>query len=247
MSRKPKAGAKNSLRTVIGVHACSELIAYRSDWVASVSIQEGRERELQALIDQLSRKNIKYQVKGRKFFANMGDGHQGVAISATDRLRWEDEWATEPKSLVVFLDGITDPHNLGAILRTSWLLGVRGIFIPKDRRVDLTPVVSKVACGGVEHVPVESCHFVSQLQWFKDQGYWVHGLSEAGTVSLPDQDVPDKSVLIIGAEDRGLRSSTQGACGQLISIPQAESGSSYNASVAFALCAYEYRRKNFLS
>ena len=238
---------KGEHRIVVGIHSCVEALKFRPQWAQEVCFQEGRERELNHLIQLCEKNKIKFKTKGKKYFNALADGHQGVAVTMTDRPRWDDERAQKDSSLVVFLDGITDPHNLGSILRTSWLLNVDGLFIPKNRAVDLTPVVCKVASGGAEHVPVESCHFGSQLQWFKDQGYWVYGLREGGDVLLPQQNAQGKIVLVVGAEDRGMRSSTENFCDQFVSIPQVESGSSYNASVAFALCAYEYTRNRHLS
>lgn len=219
-----------------------EALAQNSSWVKEAVIQEGKERELNDIVRLCEKQRISLRPKGRKFFNALAEGHQGIAVSMSERVRWDDSKVEKDQSLVVFLDGITDPHNLGAILRTSWLLEVDGIFIPKNRAVDLTPVVCKVACGGAEHVPVESCHFQSQLQWFKDQGYWVYGLSEKGSVLLPQQKPSNKTVLVVGAEGKGLRSSTENFCDQLVRIPQVNSGSSYNASVAFSICAYEYSR-----
>ena len=243
MSKKSRG---DTLRTVVGVHSSTEAIKAHPQWVNEVCVQEGKERELNSFIQLCEKQNIKWKFKGKKFFNSLAEGHQGVSVTMSDRVQWDDSATEKDSSLVVFLDGITDPHNLGAILRTSWLLDVDGIFIPKDRRVDLTPVVCKVASGGAEYVPVESCHFGSQLQWFKDQGYWVYGLKEGGDVSLPKQNASGKIVLVIGSEDKGMRSSTENLCDQFVTIPQVESGSSYNASVAFSICAYEYTRSRHL-
>jgi 23S rRNA (guanosine2251-2'-O)-methyltransferase len=232
----------NQQRTVVGLHSCEEAIRVRPQWVTEVVFMEGKDRELQGLQQLCQKTRIKTKTKGKKYFNALAEGHQGVAVQMNSRPRWQGQAAQKPESLVVFLDGITDPHNMGAILRTSWLLAVDGIFIPKNRRVDLTPVVCKVASGGAEHVPVESCHFGSQLQWFKDQGYWVYGLREQGDLVLPQLKPGGKTVLIVGAEGKGLRVSTESFCDQFISIPQVAGGSSYNASVAFALCAYEASR-----
>lgn len=242
MSRKQTS----ELRTVVGIHSVEEALKVRPQWVREFSIMEGKDRELHDLVELAQRQKIQAKVKGKKFFNALAEGHQGVAVTMTDRPRWEDSAADNEESLVVFLDGITDPHNLGAILRTAWLLQVNGVFIPKNRRVDLTPVVCKVASGGAEHVAVESCHFGSQLQWFKDQGYWVHGLKEKGDILLPQQKPGGKIVLVVGAEGKGLRSSTENFCDQFVSIPQVETGSSFNASVAFSLCAYEYTRHRYI-
>lgn len=250
MSRKKqKSNSGNSssvIRWVIGTHSCKEAIFFQENWVQEVVIQEDKFREHSEIEELCKRKSISVKSKGKKFFNAIADGHQGVAVAMTDRPRWDDDSVNKEKSLVVFLDGITDPHNLGAILRTAWLLEVDGLFIPKERRVDLTPVVCKVSCGGAEHVPVESTHFASQLSWFKDQGYWIYGLSEKGRMNLPQAKFPEKTVLIVGAEGKGLRASTEKICDELVQIPQVQGGSSYNASVAFAMCAYECTRSRFL-
>lgn len=231
---------------MIGTHSCFEAIKVRPQWVDEVNILEGQHRDNESIIDLCKKKKIPLKEKGKKFFNTLPGGHQGVLVKMNNSPQWSEECAQKEESLVVFLDGIEDPHNLGSILRTSWLLGVDGIFIPKNRRVDLTPVVCKVASGGVEHVPVESCHFGSQLEWFKEQGYWIYGLKEQGDVLLPQQNAARKSVLIVGSEGSGIRSSTENFCDQFFIIPQVEGGSSYNASVAFALSAYEMTRSRYL-
>ena len=167
-----------------------------------------------------------------------------MALALDKRPRFDEAVTKKEKSLVAFLDGITDPHNLGAILRTAWLLKVDGLFIPKNRRVDLTPTVCKVASGGAEYVPVESCQFQSQLQWFKNRGYWIYGLSEKSKHSFSSQKTASKTVLVVGAEDRGLRSSTKKFCDRQLSLPQSTLEASYNVSVAFALCAYECQKQD---
>ncbi|MCB0377312.1 MAG: 23S rRNA (guanosine(2251)-2'-O)-methyltransferase RlmB [Bdellovibrionales bacterium] len=242
---RPKKN-KEPLRWVIGTHACKEAILQNPSWVLEVIIQDTKARDHEALEKLCSKQKLPVKTKGGKFLNSIAEGHQGVAVALNDRPRWSDESADRDSSLVVMLDGITDPHNLGAILRTAWLLEVDGLFIPKNRSVDLTPVVCKVASGGAEHVPVESIQFQSQISWFKEKGYWIYGLAEAGKQSLPQTQFAEKSVIIVGSEGAGMRSSTQGFCDQLIRIPQAESGSSYNASVAFALCVYEAARSRFL-
>ncbi|NQZ20064.1 MAG: RNA methyltransferase, partial [Bdellovibrionales bacterium] len=177
MSKKKSS----NLRWVIGIHSAEEALKERSDWVQEVLIQEDKDRELGFIQKLCEQRSVKFKTVGRKTLNNLADGHQGLAVAMNQRPLWDDSAIDKEKSLVVFLDGITDPHNLGAILRTSWLLQVDGIFIPKDRRVDLTPVVCKVASGGAEHVPVNSVHFGSQLSWFKEQGFWIYGLSAKGS------------------------------------------------------------------
>lgn len=233
---------KSKSRWVIGRHACEEALRSHKDWVLEASLLDGKAPKTFA--DQLKAQGIKFKLQGPKFFNQLGEGHQGMALRMGERPRWQESQLSESgPSLIAFLDGLTDPHNLGAVLRSAWLLGVEALFIPKDRAVDLNATVAKVACGGAEHVPVESCHFGSQLAWFKEHGFWVYGLSEKAGQTLPETQLSQRSVLVLGAEGSGLRRSTLSLCDALVSLPQVSQGPSFNASVAFALSAYEWRRQ----
>ena len=237
-----KNSSQKSLRWVVGLHASQEALKVHPCQVMEVVVQEGQDLPF---INSFAKKNgLSVKRKAKNFFNSLAQDHKGVAVALSDRPRFQDSVTHKEKSLVAFLDGITDPHNLGAILRTAWLLQVDGLFIPKNRRVDLTPTVCKVASGGAEYVPVESCQFQSQLQWFKKKGYWIYGLSEKSKNSFPTQRIAPKTVLIVGSEGKGLRRSTEKFCDQLLSLPQVISEASYNASVAFALGVYECQRKN---
>ena len=243
---KNKKSSKNPLRWVVGIHSCREALLSHPQWVEEVAVQDSKDQDLAEFEELSKKKSLKFKFVGKKFLNNIAESHQGVAVALSDRPRWDDKASQKQRSLVVFLDGITDPHNLGAILRTAWLLEVDGIFIPKERSVDLTPIACKVASGGAEHVPIDPVHFGSQLDWFKKEGYWIFGLSEEGKGLLPQVNFPEKTVLIVGAEDKGLRASTAKFCDELIQIPQTAGGSSYNASVAFAISAYECTRSRHL-
>ena len=241
-SRLPPASEK-SLRWVVGLHASQEALKIHPQWVREVLVEEGR--NLPSINNLAEKSKLSVKNKGKKFFNSLAQDHQGVAVALNNRPRFQEAVIHQKKSLVAFLDGITDPQNLGAILRTAWLLKVDGLFIPKNRRVDLTPTVCKVASGGAEHIPVESCQFQSQLEWFKKKGYWVYGLSEKSKDSFPAQKLNQKTVLIFGSEGTGLRHSTEKFCDQLLTLPQATPETCYNVSVAFALGVYECQRLNF--
>ncbi|HEX4922575.1 MAG TPA: RNA methyltransferase [Bdellovibrionales bacterium] len=155
-----------------------------------------------------------------------------------------DRWDSDEKQMLMALDGIEDPQNLGAILRTAWLLGVSGVFLPKGRASPLTAAACKAASGGAEHVPVEIHSNVAvPLKILKDKGFWVFGLSQHGTQSLWKTKIPDKLVWIVGGEASGLRSPSSKLCDELISLPQADADASFNASVAAALAIAETRRQ----
>jgi 23S rRNA (guanosine2251-2'-O)-methyltransferase len=236
-------------RIVIGNHAVREVLAVRPKAVRGAWIKQGWEAsaELRELHDVLKQAGAKVELKAESILDRFG-GHQGLALflKETPDLNWT-ALAEKTHSRILLLDGIEDPHNLGAILRTSWLMGVDGVLIPQDRSVGLSPSVHKVACGGVEHVPVEICgQFAGPIEELKKQGFWVFGLSHNSKKTLFDFKLPEKIVWAVGAEDKGLRVTTERLCDELVSIPQLSASASYNASVAAAIALTETFRQHGL-
>lgn len=234
-------------RTVIGFHAVREILQVRPKSIEQVWIRQGWEdsQELKDLHRQLQAKNLKIEEKPLPLMDKVMPSHQGVAVFAgvTPEINWS-QIEQEKKSILLVLDGLEDPHNLGAILRTSWLMGISGVLTPQDRSVGLTSTVHKVACGGVEHVPVErTTNFTNPIEKLKKQGFWVFGLSPAGKQELFDLKIPDKVIWCIGSEEKGLRSTTERLCDELIRIPQLSDAASYNASVATAIALTETLRQ----
>lgn len=235
-------------RAIIGHHAIREALEIRPQQVKVLWMKQGYEsssdlRDIMALAQE-KRVKVELQPEGR--IDKFGPSHQGAALYVDGAPKLDfgglDNFSN---STVILLDGIEDPHNLGAILRTSWLTGVHGIIIPEDRAVGLTPTVHKVACGGAEHVPVlETTNFTNPVEELKKQGYWVFGLSHKAKRTLFDLELPAKVVWAIGAEDKGLRVTTERMCDELVSIPQASAGASYNASVATAIALTETMRQH---
>ncbi len=123
-------------------------------------------------------------------------------------------------------------------------MGVEAVLLPSDRAVGLVPTVHKVSCGGVEHVPViEVPNLSNVLSGLKDKGYWVFGLAAGGKQTMETVKIPEKIVWVLGAEDKGLRTTTERSCDELISIPQSDNAASYNVSVATGVALYETRRQ----
>lgn len=235
-------------RSVAGQHAVNELMKVRPKSVEMAWLVQGYQRmsELEDLVNLLKRHRVKIEEKPKGNMDKWSASHQGVILFSSERpeIDWQQLKSAE-SGIIVLLDGIEDPHNLGAIMRTCWLMGAQGILIPQDRSVGLTASVHKVACGGVEHVPVEEhSNFTSVLEDLKEMGFWVFGLSHLGRQSLFQQKLPKKIVWCIGAEDKGLRTATERACDELVLIPQASAAASYNASVATAIALSETFRQN---
>ncbi len=237
-------------RVVIGTHAIVEALKIHGRQVKGMWLRSGWEssKDLSDMEELAKKHRVQPEVKPEGVIDKFGPSHQGAALFLESAPTFDvDKLKNLEKSVVLILDGIEDPHNLGAILRTSWLTGVHGAFIPGDRAVGLTPTVHKVACGGVEHVPVlETTNFANHAEALKEMGYWIYGLSPRGTKSIYELDLPEKVVWAIGSEEKGMRVTTERLCDELAYIPQASSSASYNASVATAMALGESLRQHAL-
>jgi 23S rRNA (guanosine2251-2'-O)-methyltransferase len=177
--------------------------------------------------------------------------HQGVlARMPAQQFSGEDalDLPATPDNLVLVLDGVQDPYNLGACLRTAEAAGVNAVILPKDRAVGLTPIVRKAAAGAAERVPVITVtNLARTLQRLADLGYWITGLAGEAEQSLYESDLSTPRVIVMGAEGEGLRRLTKEHCHQLVRIPMAGKAESLNVSVAAAVCLYEAVRQRIAS
>jgi 23S rRNA (guanosine2251-2'-O)-methyltransferase len=235
-------------RAIIGNHAIMEVLKVRPKSLKQVWLKQGWESmsDLNELGQEMKSRGVKIESVPAAFLDKVSPSHQGAAVFSdrTPEVNWELINKAETGRFLV-LDGIEDPQNLGAILRTAWLMNVLGVMIPEDRSVGLTATVHKVACGGVEHVPVErTSNFANPLEDLKKNGYWVFGLSHEGERDLFDLQIPEKVVWCIGSEEKGLRIPTERLCDELIRIPQLSAAASYNASVATAIALTETYRQH---
>lgn len=236
-----------SWRQVTGTHAIMELLRIHPASVQTVLVQSNwrSSGDLRELMDIIQSKKIKIEEKSDQQLQEISRSHQGAVAFSNLNLDFDFSTVEEKqKSLVLALDGVEDTQNLGAILRTSWLMGVDGLIIPEDRAVGLTATVHKVACGGAEHVPLYRANqFADPFGKLKEMGFWVFGLSHKAKKSIYDLEIPEKVIWVLGAEDKGLRSPTEKACDELVSIPQASPQASYNVSVSAALALAEAKRQ----
>lgn len=234
-------------RVVIGDHAIREAIKVHAKKIDKMILQENWERsqDLKALQKLAREQRVKIEVKNEAVLDKFGS-HQGAAVVVKGEP--ELDVATlqnREHAIILALDGIEDPHNLGAIWRSSWLMGVAGLLLTEDRSVGLTPVVHKVASGGVEHVPSEHMNqFKPAFDALREQGFWIFGLSHNAQKSIYDLKIPEKVVWVLGSEARGLRTTTEKDCDELISLPQVSADASYNVSVAAGIALAETRRQH---
>ena len=177
-------------------------------------------------------------------------GHQGVAarVQPIKTLHSLDDLldALEGKEapLILVLDGVTDPHNLGACLRVADGAGAHAVIAPKDHAVGLNATVAKVASGAAETMPyLMVTNLARTLQELKERNIWVIGTSDDAPKTLFDMDLKGPTALVLGAEGAGMRQLTRKTCDELVSIPMQGAVESLNVSVASGICLYEARRQ----
>ncbi len=183
-----------------------------------------------------------------------GANHQGIAAQAASyEYRDLDDMITVAKSsvklpVIIAADGITDPHNLGAIARTAEALGAQGLVIPQRRAVGITSTVAKVAAGALENLPVARVvNLKRALDTLKEQGFWIYGLASEGSQPIHRTKFDRPTVLVVGAEGNGLSLTVQQSCDLLISIPLRGTTPSLNASVATGMALYEVYRHQWMT
>lgn len=234
-------------RFVAGLHASLELLKTQPQWVCKAYLARQKEDPLyRKILKHLHQHDILIEKKTQSYLEVFCGSHQGVVLEATDRkqFQWSRLEQVE-KAAVIILDSVEDSHNLGAIIRTSWLLGVEGVFVSNHQGLkNLTPAVHKVSCGGVEHVPIEFHHHLPTiLKKLKNMGFWIYGLDHTSQERLWDVQYSDKTAWLLGSESKGLRKSIQKMADVTVKIPQKDAQASYNVSVATGLAVGEWSRQ----
>jgi 23S rRNA (guanosine2251-2'-O)-methyltransferase len=202
---------------------------------------------LQEIIDLAREHSVPVRFEPREALdrASNSAAHQGVvAFGAVQRYaELDDVLAKGGVQLLVLLDGVEDPHNLGAIIRTAHAAGASAILIPDRRAAGLTDVVGKAAAGALEHLPVVRVGNVTQtLELLKKRGFWIYGLDERGTQLYSETDYAQPTVFVLGGEGQGLHQLVKRHCDVLVRIPMAGAISSLNVSVAAGIVLFEWRR-----
>lgn len=231
---------------IIGIHPVREaLISGRSLDRVLVAKGAGGHR-IQEIIDLCRTKHLplRYEERSTLDRAAGGQSHQGiVAYGAAARYGSVEDIPDDAKLLVV-LDGVEDPHNLGAILRTAEAAGAGAVIIPERRAAGLTETVAKAAAGALEHVPViRVTNIARSLESLKKKGFWVYGLDERGTERHDRVEYANPTVFVLGGEGKGLHQIVRQHCDVLVRIPMAGHIPSLNVSVAAGVVLFEWRRR----
>jgi 23S rRNA (guanosine2251-2'-O)-methyltransferase len=238
--------------TIYGVHAVRVMLERAAARVLTVRLAERRDDARVKAIEELARQHERpvQRVDMHSLRQLLGDvAHQGVAADISPLPPWTvDELLVAlqdaPAALLLALDGVQDPHNLGACLRTADACGALAVIVPRDRAAQLTPAARKVAAGAAETTPVVAVtNLVRTLKLLKDAGLWVVGADAGAERAAPEVDLKGPVVLVLGAEGTGLRHLTQQNCDFMVRLPQLGTVESLNVSVAAGMLLYETVRQ----
>jgi|TARA_R110001592_G_scaffold129755_1_gene342454 23S rRNA (guanosine2251-2'-O)-methyltransferase len=237
---------------IFGIHAVQSVLARSPERVQELYVQAGRlDKRVQEVLDLAKAAKVHVIQRARPELDAMVEGrHQGLVALVEAAAQFQEKdlldlvVAAGSSALVLVLDGVTDPHNLGACLRSADAAGVTVVVAPRDNSVGLSATVLKVACGAAEVVPfVQVTNLARSLQQMQQAGVWVVGMAGEAELSLYEQDLTGPRALVLGAEGSGMRRLTRENCDYLAKLPMAGSVSSLNVSVATGICLFEAVRQ----
>jgi 23S rRNA (guanosine2251-2'-O)-methyltransferase len=239
------------MKALAGFHAVTARLRQKPDTVSEIYLDatrnDGRAKDLRALAEKVGVRVIPVDAK-RLDGMSGGARHQGVVAQAqpVDMPKFIEDVldGLEEPPLLLILDGVQDPHNLGACLRVADGAGAHAVIAPKDRSVGLTLAAMKVASGAAETVPyIAVTNLARTMRDLKDRGIWLVGTDDAAPRTLYQEKLEGPLGWVMGAEGEGLRRLTKETCDLLVSIPMLGSVESLNVSVASGICLYEARRR----
>jgi 23S rRNA (guanosine2251-2'-O)-methyltransferase len=237
---------------IYGIHAVNAVLQASPERFIEVFALQGRQDErLSVVLKQLNQFGISVQFIGRKALDNKvnGENHQGVIARVKpakilNEHDLDEIIAQSEQPLLLVLDGVTDPHNLGACLRNADAAGVAAVIVPKDKSAPLTATVSKVACGAAETVPlIRVTNLARTMRALQEKGIWFVGTAGEARQDIYQSKLTGPLAIVMGAEGDGIRRLTRETCDELIKIPMAGSVSSLNVSVATGVCLFEAVRQ----
>src|SRR4051812_39226737 len=236
---------------IYGINAVAEALKARGrsfEWVGV--LKERHDLRLQQVVQECRRNGVAVRFLGRPELDRMAgnNAHQGVvAITSGKQYNDLDDIVAAKRgdySLLVLLDGIEDPHNLGAILRTADASGADGVVIPERRAAGVTATVTKASAGASEHLPIAKVTNISRsIEELKENNIWTVGLDERATQTYDALDFKMDCALVLGGEGKGLHDLVKRKCDFLVSIPMLGNVPSLNVSVAAAVVLYEIVRQ----
>jgi 23S rRNA (guanosine2251-2'-O)-methyltransferase len=201
---------------------------------------------LQQIIDLARQGSVPLRFEPRQALDRLAGSaaHQGVvALGASQKYRSLDDVA-ESARMLVFLDGVEDPHNLGAVIRTAHAAGADAVVIPERRAAGLTETVAKAAAGALEHLPIVRVGNLNRaLDEIKERGFWIYGVDERGAEDYDQVEYEAPAALVLGGEGKGIHEMVRKRCHAVVRIPIAGKISSLNVSVAAGIVLFDWKRR----
>jgi 23S rRNA (guanosine2251-2'-O)-methyltransferase len=240
---------------IYGIHSVLAQVKSKPQNIQRIWIQaHKKEDRLKTISELASKHNIQLESVSKEKLDEISNGnHQGViCVLQQDQTTTYDmasimQLSLANNKLILVLDGITDPHNLGACIRSADAFGVDAVIIPQDRSAQVTPVVHKVSCGASQNMPVTVVSNLARaLTDLKEQGFWIYGLAGEADEDISSTEFITPTVLVLGAEESGLRRLTKEHCDFLVKIPMLGTVESLNVSVATGVSLFEVRRQRAL-
>jgi 23S rRNA (guanosine2251-2'-O)-methyltransferase len=238
---------------IVGINPVAGALANDPSRVREILIEQGSHNpRTQELVDEARRLGVRVHARPRAMLDKLSGHarHQGIVANyEVPAAKSEHDLATLLDSsgdaaLFLVLDGVTDPHNLGACLRSAAAAGATAVIVPKDRAVGITPVVRRASAGAVDRVPlIEVTNLVRALRELKVAGVWLTGLAGEAETSVYDIDLRGKVALVMGGEGEGMRRLTHEACDHVARIPMPGATESLNVSVATGIVLFEAVRQ----
>ncbi|MEI5639623.1 MULTISPECIES: 23S rRNA (guanosine(2251)-2'-O)-methyltransferase RlmB [unclassified Pseudoalteromonas] len=237
---------------IFGFHSVEAILRSAPERFLEIYALKGRDdKRLTAVVNEARKFGISVQFMQRKALDNKAkdEQHQGIianvkAARTLNEKDLDDIIAKETTPFFLVLDGVTDPHNLGACLRSADAAGVHGVIVPKDKSAKLNGTARKVACGAAETVPfIQVTNLARTLRDIKEAGVWVVGTAGETDTTLFNANLTGPMAVVMGAEGDGMRRLTREHCDELVKIPMVGTVSSLNVSVATGICLFEVLRQ----
>lgn len=232
---------------LVGIHPIREALLAGQSFERVLIAKGAGGPKLQEIIDLCKKAKIpvRYEERANIDRAASVTKHQGI-VAIGGASEYASLTDVDGKELIVILDGVEDPHNLGAIIRTAHAAGAGAVVIPERRAAGLTETVAKAAAGALAHLPIIRVVNISHsIEEFKSKGYWIYGLDERGENRYNEIVYAQPTVIVVGGEGKGLHEHVRRRCDYLVRIPMAGAISSLNVSVATGIVLFETNRQLF--
>jgi 23S rRNA (guanosine2251-2'-O)-methyltransferase len=241
------------MSVLYGIHAVAEALKASPDKIERICVERGQKNpRVQEIVDMARQHHVRISFEERSWLDRKAEGsrHQGILCFAAEMGTFDSEDILEhakSPGLLVVLDGVEDPHNLGAILRSAEAAGADGVFLPQHRSAALSATVVKASAGAASHIKLARIANLAQfIESLKKKGFWVAGLDSDSDKSIWDVDLTIPTALILGSEGSGLHRLVREKCDYVVSLPIRGMVSSYNVSVAAGIALYEAIRQRAL-